>query len=642
MHAFACARRYIMYEQICDILKNIAVKHLLDEDRIQQELEIQSLLDANPEILNQADARCGQFILIWAAACGNLSVVQYLISQNVNLNAAMHRPGHPDHEKTALHWAYARGYYDVVLELIHAGAIDTGINNQYRKIKSRGNQTVTAMIVLINNHLIHRATKDGRFTIVEALMSKDLNLLEQKNQNGETPLLLAARYRFDLGFEYFIAQGADVNVATDRLGYLNYGKTALHWVYEQGSYKNLKMLISRGAIDTRVCGDYVCDKAVRDGRLDVVQLFSEFNPNFWEENKLSINRWIGLASGRMVRDCFDDNKMTWEPGWPDMVEYLALKAASHNIKLSHRSQTALVASKEWLSRTDKLPSVFEFIERGVSLDELIHNPGHPSHGKTAVEWAFESKRYIEMGFLLDAGARVDYFLGQRLIFQATQCANVTTIERLLDDHPRLKEHRDGWYEHTTIDMILETGEFASARYPLILAVRRGYKNIVLDLITKGHDVNAAVHQPEWLDTHGKTALRLAYEARQYAIVEILLDAGAKDCAYKGRYLIHQAAQDGMFRVVQQLIKSNSALLNQTDEDGQTPLDWAFKGGFASVCDALIQAGAIANIQTEQAEAYLTGSSLSSFSIFEAQAAQHEVLPEPSDAKDNHKRSIDLV
>jgi len=260
-----------------------------------------------------------------------------------------------------------------------------------------------------------------------------------------------------------------------------------------------------------------------------------------EENKLSINRWIGLASGRMVRDCFDDNKMSWEPGWPDMVEYLALSAASHNVQLSHRSQTALVASKEWLSRTDRLLSVFEFIERGVGLDDPIHNPGQPNHGKTAVEWAYESKRYIEMGFLLDAGAKVDYLLGQRLIFLATQCANISTVERLLDDHPRLKEHRDGWYADTAIDRVLEQGEFAGASFPLIMAARKGYANIVRDLIKKGEDVNAVVNQPECLDTHGKTALRLAYEAGQYDIVEILRDAGASTDWYTEQAEMYLAA-----------------------------------------------------------------------------------------------------
>ncbi|MDF1683128.1 MAG: ankyrin repeat domain-containing protein [Legionellaceae bacterium] len=629
-----------MYEQIREILRRIATKDRFDEDRIRQENDIKYLLDSNPLVLNKVDMY-EQSLLIWASSYGNLSVVQYLILKGVNLNAATHCPGAPDHGQTALHWAYARGYYDVVHRLIEAGAIDTGINNQYRKTKSRGNQTVTAMIVLVNNHLIHQATKDGRFTIVRALISKDLNLLEQKNKEGETPLLLAARYAFGQGFEYLIEQGANVHVATHRLGHQSHGKTVLHWVYERGSLKHLKILMERGAVDTRLCGDYICDRAVRDGRLDVIQLFSELNPNFWKENKPAINRWIGLASGRMVKDSFDPGKMSWEPGWPDMVEYLARSAASHNIQLSHRSQIALVAPKKWSSTMGKAPSVFKFVERGVGLDDPIHNPGHPSHGKTAVEWAFESKHYFEMGFLLDAGARVDYFLGQRLIFLATKCATVTAIERLLDDHPRLKEHRDGWYEHTAIDMILETGEFASARYPLILAARRGYKNIVLDLIKKGQDVNTVVDWPEYLDVHGKAALRLAYEAQQYKMVELLLDAGAQDRVYTGSYLIHQAALDGRCHIVNSLLKNMPELLNQEDACAHTPLDWAIKGEHAAVCDVLVQAGAFANIQTEQAEAYLAGGNLRSFSIFESQASQDEDLSVPGELDKKRKRSETL-
>ncbi|NCT56885.1 MAG: ankyrin repeat domain-containing protein [Legionella sp.] len=57
-------------------------------------------------------------MLIWASAYGNLIIVQYLISKHVDLhidlNAITYCPGHSAHGMTALHWAYGRGYYDIV------------------------------------------------------------------------------------------------------------------------------------------------------------------------------------------------------------------------------------------------------------------------------------------------------------------------------------------------------------------------------------------------------------------------------------------------------------------------------------------------------------------------------------------------
>lgn len=613
-----------MYDQIRELLKCIAVKSRGDDERMSQEDKIIRLLHGNARILDEVD-QLGRSLLIWASAYGNLSIVQYLISKQVNLNAVTHIPGHPDHGKTALYWAYERGYYDIVYNLVKAGAQDTGINNTFRQHHSRARQVGIVVIHIANHFLIHQATKDAQFTIVEALISRYPALLEQTNKEGETPLLLAARYAFERGLHYFIGQGADVNVATHRLDHPDDGKTVLHWVYERGSYKNLRMLMERGAVDTRAYGDYVIDKAVKDGRLDVIQLLVEFNPNFWEENARSISTWIGVASGRMVKDCFDGHKV-WEPGWPDVVEYLLLNATSQGIEINQYLHKALAKSKAWLAHADRASSIFKLIENNANLDEAMDNPGHPNHGKTAVEWAYACKRFVEMGLLLDAGARVDYLLGRRLLFRAIESASVATIERLLNEESFFKYHQNGRFQHRAIHMLLDQDEFEGAQFPLILAVRKGYKNIACYLIKKGEDLNEVMNTPECIELHGKTALRVAYEAGQYAMVDLLIRAGAQDRAYRGCYLIHKAAYDGKLELVKQLLEGDSAWLNITDQQGKTPLDHAINGRHTSVYSTLIQAGALTQIQKEKTKAYV-----GSFSLFNAS--------ESSKDEEDCKRSV---
>lgn len=497
-----------MYNQIRDLLQRISVKPRDDEERVQQEHEIKALLDANPQVLYETDSH-KQTLLIWASACGNLSIVHALISKHVDLTAITYCPGDPSHGKTALHWAYGRGYYDIVHALIDAGAMDTGVQNHY---------------------LIHKATQDAQLTIIKALITKQPALLEQGNGHGETPLLIAAKHAFEQGLAYYIAQGADVNASAFKSGHMSH-KTALHWAYEVGMYASLNRLVEHGAVDTRVQGEYVFEKAIQDGRLDVIKLLSESQPHFWKKNKQLINTWIGLAAGRMSTNGFDGHRFL-EPGWPDVVEYLALMADSQRVKLAPRAMKYIEESKALTTDVHRTLSVFDLIARGANLDELIHKPGHPSHGKTAVEWAYVREHYIEMGLLLDAGAHVDYALGARLIFKAIACARVSTIERLLDEHPGLKQLQDGWFQHTPIDMILKQEAFAQARYPLIFAARKGYKHIVLDLIEKGENVNAVVNQPDNVSMHGKSVLRLALEARQFDVVEILRDAGAREWPYE--------------------------------------------------------------------------------------------------------------
>ncbi|MDF1828296.1 MAG: ankyrin repeat domain-containing protein [Legionellaceae bacterium] len=322
-----------MYDQIRDLLQRISVKPRDDEERIQQEREITALLDANPHVLQEKDSY-KQTLLIWASACGNLSIVQYLISKNadlhVDLNVATYGPGSPEHGKTALHWAYGRGYYDIV----HA--------------------------------------------------------------------LIAAKHAFKQGLAYYIAQGADVNASAFKLGQMSH-KTALHWAYEVGMYTSLNRLVEHGAVDTRVHGEYVFEKAIHDGRLDVIKLLSESQPHFWKKHKQLLNTWIGLAAGRMSTNRFDGHCL-WEPGWPDVIEYLVLIAKSQDVKLAPRAIKHVEESKALTTNVDRARSVFELISSGADLDELID-------GKTAVECAHARGCYIEMGLLLDAGARVDYALG---------------------------------------------------------------------------------------------------------------------------------------------------------------------------------------------------------------------------------------
>ncbi|MCH9756330.1 MAG: ankyrin repeat domain-containing protein [Gammaproteobacteria bacterium] len=602
-----------MYSTILNTLKYVAKKNRLDEERIQKEALVIRLLEENPDIRNKKD-NAQQTILIWAASLGNIKVVQYLISKEVNLDASTDAPGHTDHGKTALHWAYSRGHYDIIYALLNAGAADTGISNTFQsKWKKK--------VIISNEHLIHQATKNAQFTLVEALINRYPTLLQQKNGNGETPLLLAARYAFNRGIHYFILKGADINVATHRPGHSDHGKTTLHWVYDLGRYGTLKMLMKRNVVDTPVNGDYVFDKAVKDGRLDIIQLFVDLNPNFWSDNYQSINKWIALASGHMIEDCFNNDAKTWEPGWPDIVEYLTLGAESNGITLDHASKTAMNSSQETLNRSHTTPSVLDLISKGISLDVPINNPSHPGHGKTAVQLAYDRKHYIEMGLLLDAGAKVDGLTCKRLIYEATKHAGIDTVERLFDEYPNLKYHQYNWLGNrlgsTPMHLVCNRHEFTSAQFPLIFAARQGYKNIVRHLIANGENINATVNNRNDLKVHGKTVLRLTYEARQYTTVIILLDAGAKDLPFKKEYLIHLAALDGRLDIVKLLLKKNPTLLNQTDQYGKTPLDWAIEGGRASVSEILIRSKAIANVYTEQVANYLSTSNLRALSVFRA-------------------------
>ncbi|MDF1645833.1 MAG: ankyrin repeat domain-containing protein [Legionellaceae bacterium] len=601
-------------------LKMLAVSKCSDEQRNQEEKRIINGLNDKDSLWVQADK---QRLLVWASYYGNMTVVRYLIAKGVSLNISHNKIGSSNYGKTPLHWAYDRGHYDVVRALLEAGAVDVGVNCEFKSRSERGKK-----VVIANQFLIHQLIKDGQFALLQTLLDKQPHLLEQRNGYGETPLLLAVKYHFIQGARFLVSRGSDVNAACNQLGDPNYGKTVLHWAYELRPNAMLNILLRKGAVDTPFNGESVFDRAVKDGRLDIIALLIEFNPNFWREKAHLINQWIGLAAGCMVQDYLNPHIDIWEPGFPDVVQYFARVAKEKGIDINLQSRVAVIEAEKELNRSDKKMSVFDLMSSKAYLDEPIHNPGHMSHGITPVQWAYECGHYIEMGLLLDAGALVDERTGQRLIFEATRYAKISTVERLLDKYPNLKNHTKH-LRGTVIGALLSHDDFLGGQFPFILAARNGYKHIVRYLIERGQNPNMVIDNPDFKHVRGKTVLHLAYEARQYAIVEMLIDAGAQDMLVRGHYLVHDAAKNGHLNIIKLLLKHNPTLLNQTDEFEQTPLLWAASKGHVNIVQYLVDMAADLNAPTQLPAEYLyqeeSGRTPLDWAIKNGHAAVCEVL-----------------
>jgi len=92
--------------------------------------------------------------------------------------------------------------------------------------------------------------------------------------------------------------------------------------------------------------------------------------------------------------------------------------------------------------------------------------------------------------------------------------------------------------------------------------------------------------------YDKTALYWATKCGHDRVVNALIQAGANfDLLFHGKHLIHIAAKNGHFRIIDLLLKKKPALLNQVDKEGKTPLHWATELGHEWVFDTLVKAGA---------------------------------------------------
>jgi ankyrin repeat protein len=125
--------------------------------------------------------------------------------------------------------------------------------------------------------------------------------------------------------------------------------------------------------------------------------------------------------------------------------------------------------------------------------------------------------------------------------------------------------------------------------PLMQSVQQTDIEGVRRLVDSGADVNAKT-------VFGETALALASAAGQQEIVEILLDAGARD-EVEGTTALMQASRGGYLSIVERLLEAAASPYARSDGIEWTPLMYAAGQGHARIVRRLIEAGAPVNVSS---------------------------------------------
>ncbi len=191
---------------------------------------VKLLIEKQPDFLNQTDG-CGQTPLMWAASRGQTAVVAYLIEQGADCDLQSSQHVGNTSGYTALHWACHMGHTEVAKQLI-----DNEAKLHLTATKRAHPQP------------IHLACMDGRLDIVQLLLEKQPDLLEQRDIFGQTPLLWAASEGHLAVVSYLAAKGADLNhqsTGHDQTA----GYTALHWASLQGHTKTIQFLLDKTDIE---------------------------------------------------------------------------------------------------------------------------------------------------------------------------------------------------------------------------------------------------------------------------------------------------------------------------------------------------------------------------------------------------------
>lgn len=148
---------------------------------------IKLLLEKRPDLLNLTDSN-NHTPIRFAAAHGHLSVVVYLEKRWADLTIATAAPGYDCHRYLPIHWAMRRHHYEIVKYLL----------NHIPDIR---------ILVDAQQNLVHIAAIMGQMDIMLILLSKARDLLNVKDANGQTPLLLAAAYHHAHLVKHFIFLG---------------------------------------------------------------------------------------------------------------------------------------------------------------------------------------------------------------------------------------------------------------------------------------------------------------------------------------------------------------------------------------------------------------------------------------------------
>ena len=90
---------------------------------------------------------------------------------------------------------------------------------------------------------IHYASKYGQLDVINMLLNKDPSLLNRIDNYGQTPIFLAAAHGHAHIVAYFITENADLNIAINRQGHADHGKTPLIKAIEGMHHETANVLI---------------------------------------------------------------------------------------------------------------------------------------------------------------------------------------------------------------------------------------------------------------------------------------------------------------------------------------------------------------------------------------------------------------
>lgn len=261
---------------------------------------IDALLDGQPSVGNLESARC----LTLAALAGQNQILRKLLEHGANVQAqdesgktallhiasdtaktpkwdketvAILLCAYPDYgidfdvagqERTPLHWAAARGHYDVMESVLnHLSGLVNGVNRTKQYVDYPQERGKTAL---------HLAAKSGHNQTVQLLLKHNAEI-DALSEGNWTPLLVAAFEGHASTAKVLLEAQPPANVNARTTS----GMTALHWAAENGHKGVVELLLAQPEVQTSPKDTFDTTPLLRACRKDHKAIVDMFKPHLF-------------------------------------------------------------------------------------------------------------------------------------------------------------------------------------------------------------------------------------------------------------------------------------------------------------------------------------------------------------------------
>jgi len=368
--------------------------------------------------------------------------------------------------------------------------------------------SVTFLAVAVSAAEIHVAAQLGDLGRVRELLEGDPSLLEEKDEAGSTPLIVACSGGQMEVARYLIGIGADINAGD------NEDSRAIHLAGVSGNTELIGYLLDLGMeVDTR------------DENGMTALLFAGYRGQKKAvEYLISRGADIGAATnggGTLMHAASYSGNM-------ELLEMLLANGANADLPPDQYGNTPLAAA----AARCREEVVRLLIEEGAPIEPAYGGANSPM---LAAAW-LGCNSVIEM--LIGSGGRVDVVdEGGGIPLDVAAIAGHGETVKLLVDNGADVNHRAGngktpllWASHSgnteIVEFLLSKGALQNiaddeGTTPLIEAAQEGHAESVALLLAAGADVDARQPQKGW------TALHFAATCGYGDIAEMLIEAGAE-------------------------------------------------------------------------------------------------------------------